>query len=304
MSIQITTAFVEQYRANVYHLTQQKGSKLRRAVRTEMINGKNAFFEQLGSTSARMRTSRGADTPRMDMPHARRRCSLNDYDWADLVDGEDQIRMLIDPTSQYAEAAAMAMGRAMDDAIIAAADGTAYTGVDGGTSTAFDTNMIVDVQVRWPGVSADDCGMNVAKILDAKRLLGANNVDPDEECWLLLNARQIKSLLMDEKISSHDYNAVKPLVQGQVSQFGGFNIIPTERIGVDSNSDDKCLFWAKGGMLLGVGKDISTRISERPDKNHATQVFASMSIGATRMEEVRVGYIECDPDGGPTGALD
>ena len=27
----------------------------------------------------------------------------------------------------------------------------------------------------------------------------------------------------------------------------------------------------------------------------ATQVFASMSIGATRMQEELVGYIECDP---------
>ena len=304
MSVQITTAFVEQYKANVYHLTQQKGSKLRRAVRVESVAGRSAFYEQLGATSARKRTSRHADTPRMDTPHSRRRVTLDDYDWGDLVDGEDNVRMLIDPTSSYAEAAAMAMGRAMDDAIIAAADGTAYTGQDGSTSTAFDTNMVVDVTTRWPGVSSDDCGMNVAKILEAAQLLGSQNVDPDEEKFMVLNARQIKSLLMDEKISSHDYNAIKPLVSGQVSQFGGFTMIPTERIGVDSNSDDKVLVWAKGGLLLGVGRDIMTKIAERPDKNFAMQVFCAMTIGATRMEEARVGYIECDPDGGPTGALD
>jgi hypothetical protein len=304
MSVQITTAFVEQYRANVYHLSQQKGSRLRRAVRTETVNGKSAFFEQLGSTSARKRSSRHADTPRMDTPHARRRVTLDDYDWADLVDGEDQVRMLIDPTSQYAEAAAFAMGRAMDDAIIEAADGTAYTGVDGSTSTAYDTNMTVGVQVRWPGVSADDCGLNVAKLLEAGKVLGEKNVDPDDEKYVIVNSRQVKSLLMDTKISSHDYNAIKPLVSGQVVQFAGFNIIPTERIGVDSNGDDKCLYWAKGGMLLGIGKDIMTRIAERGDKNYATQVFACMSIGATRMEEARVGSIICDPDGGPEGNLD
>lgn len=213
--------------------------------------------------------------------------------------------MLIDPTSQYAQAAAWAMGRAIDDAVIAAADGTAYTGVAGGTSTAFDTDMIVDVQVGWPGVTvADDKGLNVAKLLEAGKLLASGNIDPDEEKHILVNARQIKSLLMDTRVSSHDYNAIKPLVSGQIVQFAGFHIIPTERIGVDSNSDDKCLFWAKGGMLLGIGKDISGRISERADKNYATQVFASMSIGATRMEEARVGYIECDPDAGPEGNLD
>ena len=304
MSIQITTAFVNQFRSNVSFLTQQKGSQLRRAVRTETVTGQSAFYEQIGATAARKRTSRHADTPRMDTPHARRRVTLDDYEWSDLVDREDQVRMLIDPSSMYVENGAMSLGRAMDDAIIAAADGTAYTGVDGTTETAFDTKMVVDVQTRWAGVTADDCGLNVAKILEASKLLGANNVDPSDEKWMIVNARQIKSLLMDTRISSHDYNAVKPLVSGQVSQFGGFNIIPCERLGTDANSDDKVLFWAKNGMLLGIGADIMTRVSERDDKGYAVQAYARMSIGATRMEEARVGYIECDTDGGPEGNLD
>lgn len=302
MSDQITRAFVEQYKANVFHLTQQKGSKLRRAVQIETLKGKKGYVDQLGSTAARKRTSRHSDTPRMDTPHARRSITTTPYDWSDLIDDQDHIRMLIDPTSKYAEAAAMALGRSMDDAIVEAATGTAYTGADGTTTTAFDTNMIVDVQVRWPGVTAANCGLNVAKILSAAQLLGQNDVDLDEEKYLILNARQINSLLKDEKVSSHDYNVIKPLVEGQVSRFGGFTIIPCNRISVDSNNDDKVLFWAKGGVALGVGADITTRISERPDKNYATQVFGSMDIGATRLEEARVGYIECNPTSGPTGA--
>ncbi len=78
MSIQITTAMVEQYKANVYHLTQQKGSKLRISCEIEEVNGKNKFIDQLGATSARVRSSRHADTPRIDTPHARRRLSLQD----------------------------------------------------------------------------------------------------------------------------------------------------------------------------------------------------------------------------------
>ena len=93
MSVQITTAFVEQYKGNVEHLVQQKGSRLRSSVRVETVTGKNAFFEQLGTTSASKRTSRHSDTPRLDVPHARRRVSLVDFDWADLIDREDQIRM-------------------------------------------------------------------------------------------------------------------------------------------------------------------------------------------------------------------
>lgn len=80
MSINITTAFVQQYKANVYHLTQQKGSKLRMGVRVESVTGKNAYFDQIGATTARKRSSRHSDTPRMDTPHSRRRVALEDYD--------------------------------------------------------------------------------------------------------------------------------------------------------------------------------------------------------------------------------
>ena len=66
MSVQITTAMVEQYSANVAHLAQQKGSRLRGAVRVETVVGKNAFFEQLGSVAARKRPPRHSDTPQMD----------------------------------------------------------------------------------------------------------------------------------------------------------------------------------------------------------------------------------------------
>jgi hypothetical protein len=80
MSIQITTAFVQQYKDNVYHLTQQRGSKLRQGVRVESVMGKSSFYDQMGPTAARKRTSRHADTPRMDTPHNRRRVTLDDYD--------------------------------------------------------------------------------------------------------------------------------------------------------------------------------------------------------------------------------
>ena len=299
MSTQISTAFVEQYKANVYHLVQQKGSKLREACRNESVTGKNAFFEQIGATAARLRTSRHADTPRMDTPHSRRRVSLGDYDWADLVDGEDQIRLLIDPTSQYAQAAAWAMGRAIDDAIIAAADGTAYTGVAGGTSTSYSSAMTVAVTERWPGLSSANLGLNVAKLMEAAKLLGANNVDPDESKHLVLNARQLKSLMQDAHVSSGDYNTLRPLMSGKIVEFHGFKLYPTERIGTDASSYDKVLYWAGNGMLLAIGKDVTGKISERADKNYATQVFAQMSIGSTRMEETRVGYIECHASNGP-----
>jgi hypothetical protein len=299
MSIQITTAFVEQYRANVYHLVQQQGSKLRSTVRMEQVVGKNAFFDQIGATAAVRRTSRHADTPRVDTPHSRRRVSLFDYEWSDLIDDQDMIRTLIDPAGEYVKSAMMSLGRSMDDEIIAAVDATAFTGADGSTQVAFDTGMIVDVQTVWPSTTAADTGLNLAKLIEARKLLGNNDVDPDEEVFVPVNARQISSLLKDERVVSGDYNAALPLVSGKISKVAGCTLVPCNRITTDANGDDKIPFYTRSGMLMGMGKDMSARIDERADKSYATQAYASMSIGATRMEEKRVGYIECDPGGSP-----
>ena len=124
----------------------------------------------------------------------------------------------------------------------------------------------------------------------------------------MVNGAQIASLMKDTRVNSHDYNTLKPLTSGKIVQYYGFNFLPTERTVNYDASTDKLPFWAgspsTAGMLLAVGKDISGRISERPDKNYATQVFSSMTVGATRMEEARCGRILCDKDGGPEGNLD
>jgi len=292
MSVQITTAFVEQYRGNVEHLVQQKSSRLRNNVSVETVVGKNAFFEQVGVTAARIRTTRHADTPRMDTPHSRRRVSLVDYDWADLIDDEDRVRMLIDPAGPYSIAASSAMGRAMDTALIDAADGTAYTGVAGATSTSYDSSNTVDVQVGI--TTAADTGLNVGKLRAAKQILDANEAEDDGRTCVI-NAKQLQNLLGETEVTSSDYAVVKALVHGEVSTFLGFDFVRTELIETDSNSDHKVLFWQNSGMKLAIGKEPTVKISERDDKNYATQVFYSMSIGATRMQEKLVGYIECDP---------
>ena len=119
MSSQITEAFVQQYSNNVQMLSQQKGSLLRGVVDVESVNGKHAYFERIGQVSAQKRVSRHSDTPQIDTPHSRRRISMADYEWADLIDQQDRVRTLIDPTSQYALAAAYGIGSEHDDDAVA-----------------------------------------------------------------------------------------------------------------------------------------------------------------------------------------
>ena len=305
MSSQITTAFVEQYKNNVMDLVQQKGSRLRETVMTDTVQGKKKFYEQIGTTNAQLRTSRHADSPLVNTPHLRRSMTLEDYEWGDLIDNADRVRLLIDPQDAYARNAAWAMGRAMDDVIISAVKGTAYTGVSGGTSVAWtaQTDQMVDVEV---GVDTDHTGLNIQKLIQAKEILLGNEVGPEEELFCVVNAQMLGSLLNQTQVQSADYNSVKALVRGEIDTFLGFKFIHSERGGLSTNTegataatDQACWCWAKSGVQLGIGSDIKASIAPRADKSFSTYVYYSMCLGATRLEEKKIVEIACHPDGSP-----
>ena len=289
MSTQITTAFVEQYSANVTMLSQQMGSLLRSAVDVETIKGKNAFFDQVGSVTAQVRSSRHGSTPQLDTPHSRRRVSLADYEWADLIDDLDKVRMLIDPTSSYAKAAAAAMGRAMDDVIIAALGGSSDTGVAGGTAVALPSTQKVSTASQ-----ADGAGLTIAKLLSAKYILDSNDVDPSLARYIVVSPKQIQDLLGTTQVTSSDYNTVKALATGQLDSYLGFKFIVSNRLLLANTDDRLCYAFTADAIKLAIGKDVTARIDERADKSYATQVYYSMAIGATRMEEKKVVEIPCD----------
>ena len=289
MSSQITTSFVEQYSANVSLLAQQTGSKLRSAVDVESVRGKNAFFDQIGVTAAQLKTSRHSDTPQIDTPHSRRRVSLATYEWGDLVDDPDKVRMLIDPTSTYAKAAAAAMNRSIDDVIITAMNASADTGVAGGTSTALPST-------QKTSTSDSGDGLSVAKLRSAKYILDNNDIDPSLKRFLVCGPKQIQDLLAITEVTSSDYAVVKALATGTVDSFLGFQFIMSTRLNLDATyPTDRLVFaFTEDAIKLAIGKDVSAKISERADKSYSTQVYYSMDLGATRMEEEKVVQIPCN----------
>lgn len=302
MSTEITTAFVQQYNANVFHLSQQKGSRLQDAVRLETQVGKNQFFDRIGAVTARKVVDRHADTQFSNTPHSRRRVSLNDYDYADLVDNEDKIRMLIDPTSEYAIAAVMALGRQKDNEILDAMSGDAFGDETGSTTVSLPTTQKIASVSGGAGSN-----LNIQALRRAKRVLDGNDVDEAITRYCAINASGLESLLNETEVTSADFNSVRALVMGEIDTFLGFKFIRLELLNAqsgalsfnvttgvvgsgagDADTYRKAICWAQDGVILSTGADIKTRIDELPLKRYSTGVFASMGIGSTRMEEEKI----------------
>lgn len=293
MSTEINKAFVQQYEAMFIRLAQQEGSRLMSTVMVKKVVGKYDHFDRIGATAAQKKVSRHGDTPLVDTPHSRRRLILDDYEWADLIDKADEVRLLVDPTSVYAQNGADAMGRAIDAVIVAAALGnaTSIDSADASSSVALPTSQIVSEDF-----GSTNTNLTIAKLIEAKRLLDKNDVK-QEDRFFILNASALASLLNTTQVTSSDYNTVKALVRGELDTFLGFKFVMYNNLpGVADGTDTvpvKCLAYCKSGIGLGLGQDVNVRIAERADKSFSTQVFASMSIGAVRIEEEKVVQIGC-----------
>lgn len=309
MSVQITEAFVQEFTDNVVHLSQQKGSRLRPYVRQESMHAKAKGFDRIGAVDMVEKTTRHSDTPQLDTPHSRRWCFLRDFEWADLIDDLDKVRVLNEPTSEYMLAAMWAAGRTMDDRIIEAVDATIQTGEDIGSGTP--ATMPNSQKVAAVDGAGNFDNLNVDTLRSMKKILDANEVEEDMERHIAVTSSQLYALLADDRVTSGDYNTVKALVDGKINQFMGFTFHRLERVKTQTTALSaspttgavgsgtsvlgfrKVFAWVQPALVLAVGSDVKSRISERSDKSYATQPYINMAIGSTRMQEEQVVIALC-----------
>jgi hypothetical protein len=275
-------------------LLQQTDSRLAGAVTVGSYVGKAAStVEQFGSATAVQRTSRHADTPLLDLSQDKRWVFPTDYEWASLIDKQDQLRAIVELTSPYAMAGAAAMNRVKDDIILAAIFGTNYTGENGTTAETFGTvgSGTYDVGVNTGGTAS---ALNVAKLQSGiQKLMLANKGELNESVYGAISSYEHDALLKEMQVVNKDYGNSAVLVDGKVKRFMGVDFIITERLTVTSGNRLIPL-WLKSGMHLGMWDEVRAEIGPRADKGYATQVYLAMTLGATRTQLGKQIRISCD----------
>ena len=295
MSQAVTTHYVQQYTTNVQLLSQQRQSRFRQSVTIGHYVGKQGVpVDQFAPTVAQKRTTRYPALTPVDTQTDRRWVFPVDYDWNDLIDGIDKLRMLIDPQSSYVMNGMSAMSRAMDDEIIAAFFGTAKTGVDGSTNTTFPAGQQVSAS---EGASAAT-GMNVEKLKAGIQVLLQNEAwDPSsgQRIQCAITAKQNRNLMDEIQVINADYNGEKAVVNdGFVMSWGKVDFIHSERLPLNGSSQTRVPFWVKEGMHLGLWQDLSADVSQRKDlAGLPYQVYLFGTFGGTRIEEKKVVELPC-----------
>jgi len=277
---------VEQYQDAILVQVQQRKSRLEGTTIAPVdMTGNALYWERIGATEAVDLVTRHDDTPNIEVDHSRRKQTATPKVWATLLDRTDQVRMLVNPMNRYVQIAQMAMARAKDRIIITALGGTSYSGQAGTTAVVLPAAQKIAV---------GGTGLTLSKLMSAKEQMDADEVDEEAERYIVHSARQMTNLLETTEIKSREYNSVAALVEGKLAnnRYMGFTFIRSQLLTLTSDVR-YCYAYSKGAIGLGILDNVTSRITQESTKNFSWQVYLSMDMGATRVEEEQVIEIAC-----------
>jgi len=297
---------ITQFKDKQPFLVQKKYSTLGRLISPVAVSGAAAMIEdQIGSAIAHTTNApvRGDDTPVDGIDGDRRWVHPNRVDSGILIDNQDKLRMLFDPTQKYGEAMAMAMGRKLDTLGYSKFLGTNYTGKTGATSTSFSTStQKIDAagKVGGTGVVGTQTGLNADKIKTLVRVLQiAYALMPGAEIKGIIGARQQEDMYSDIEYINSDYTGNRQLETNEMKPFMGVRFfvdpsIPTTT--ENANTVRQCMFFVDGGFTMAQWGSFMTAIGPDIAKRNNIRIYTETNVDFTRTQEKMCVVINCLED--------
>jgi hypothetical protein len=225
---------------------------------------------------------------------------------ATLVDDEDKLLTAVDLQGGETMAHAGAVRRQKDDAFIGGFFGDMITGKQGTVLNAFPAGNVVPATLQPDGTIGAACGMNVAKVRRARRILARNFVNLDQSLYLGLTAEQVEELSLDAKATNRDFaDAIKMQWSSDgkyIVAIAGFEIIEIELgnpmydntdLTLNGAGQRKLPFWTADGMVMATWEELFTSVDKLPTQHFSAQVYSRCQQVASRTDNNRCGYIEC-----------
>ncbi len=272
MSTSIANSFIAMYVADVHEAYQQRGSKLRNTVRLKTgVTGATAVFQKNGKGAAGKKTRHG-NVPLMNVAHSNVTATLEDWYGADYVDKLDELKTNTDERLVVANAGAYALGRKIDELIVARMAQTSSAVAEGAK------------------------GLTKAKILEAFAMLNSKDVPDDGNRFAVVGAHQWNELLDISEFKSADFAGDRyPWLKGTESRTW-LGITWMFHTGLPlAGGTRKCFLYHRNAVGLAEGQELKVFTDWVPEKA-AHLVDHMLSAGACLIDEDGVVQIDCDDD--------
>lgn len=258
MANTISNSFITQWNSEVHMIYQQKGALLRPAVRTVTgVTGSTHKFHTLAAVAANQK-SRGADVTGLEPAHDVVTATLADWYAPLYLDSLDQIKTNADFRREFVQTSAAALGRKTDELIVAALD----------AATPVDTIACAS-------------GLTAAKVLEAKKVLDENDVDPNNR-FLVVSPAAMEDLMTDSGLLGAETLVVRQLNTGEITTGFGFNWIVSNRL-TATTGVRACYAVDKMAVGLAIGQDLKTEVNYIPEKV-SWLINSYLSMGAVAID--------------------
>ena len=277
---------IQAYNGGFIVLPQQMESRLAEAVRFKpMVRGKACSFHRISPVTQQQYTARHATSPIMDTPFSTRKVKPTNWEYGDMVDRSDVVRMLTDPQSEILQAGQMSLARQKDDWIIAAALGDATVETDaGGEATQ-----------ALPGSQIDTtaAALTFPRIRAAKKALDAAEVPATDRYFVIGSTQLNDDLLAIPEVTNSDFNPNHVLPNGEVAgKWMGFTWIRSERLAT-TGSVRHCFCFQKNAMGLGINLAIESFVGQNPERKFNMNIYSETIGGAVRIDDMGVFQVDC-----------
>lgn len=307
MSVSVDQAWVYRFHDLLMLTYQQKGSLLMNTIDPMNVHRDVSaaidHFDRLGNVIANDVVTPFGQTQILNPAHSRRAATLQSSDAAVLVSDENTLRSMINPQNGYTTTIVYALGRRADKHIIDASIGDATTAVvtSGSGVITFGTVALPAGQKIGGGTA-----MDLARIINAAELLSKASVPNGAgERKFLYSPGQLRDILAITQASSSDFTKNQIHDKGTINgvMWEGFDwieiadvvspdIAVLQRMLPLVTTVRSCIAMHRGALGLAVGRDIQTKINERPDLNNSIQVRSVMMKKAVRLWEGGVVQVD------------
>jgi len=225
-----------------------------------------------------------------------------DWEWRHGIRTQDELALNINLRQGYAQSAAFAYIRRMDQLILDALLGTSYTGKNGETSVTFDTTAYTTPGSGY--VLDATAGMTegimrtLREAFDINEEMLEDMEDGDRDAFCLaLSPDAHKELLSQTQTTSRDFYedpifGTMPLVNGRIPFFMGFRIRVTNRLTI-SGTTRYNIAWHRDAVGCSVWQGPEAGINRREDlTGRPWQVCYNYSMAAVRLKQTGVFRVD------------
>jgi hypothetical protein len=283
----IDKALIIQFSDNLRHESQQIKARLRPFVQVKPMIGDLFAFDGLGDVEAREVSGRVQATVFDDIDHLRRKITRRRFAVTLPIDKMDDLGVLIQPQSEYAQACIKAMERVFDRVGVDALFATVSTGRDFETDVTFANDGAFTVTAT--------AGLTYAKLLEIhQNWIDADvGTDIEEAMVFAVTGDEHTALMGETELISGDFSRHFVVDKGSMVQAAGLNLIKfaanarTPVLPVTSGVRS-CFAMTSRGLCYGLSQDMEISIKDRPDLVNVNQVQITGILGAVRTEGVHV----------------